>query len=276
MKKTFAALLSLLAIGTQAQTHSLEKLWETDTVVAVPESVLPFRNSAGLPFLYVSLIDGQPWEADGKGGIGVLADDGKTYNPNYVKGLHCPKGMGILDDKLYVADYTSVVVIDRKTGEITQKITHDSARAFNDLTISGKGDIFVSDSKSFKVWKVENGQLVLYLENLPGLNGLKAVGDELIIGSGKSFLKADAQRKLTKIADLPQGADGIEPIGNGDYLVTAWAGYLFYVHADGKVETLLETHQLKKNTADIGYDPARRIVYVPTFFGKTVTAYRLN
>lgn len=276
MKKTFAALCSFLSLGAYAQTHTLEKLWETDTVVAVPESVLPFSNSSGEQLLYISLIDGQPWEADGKGGIGVLSADGRSYNPNFLKGLHCPKGMGLLGNKLYVADYTSVVVADRGTGKILQKITHDSARAFNDLTISDKGDIYVSDSKSFKIWKVENDQLTLYLENLTGLNGLKAVGTDLIIGSGKSFLKADAQKNLTKIADLPQGADGIEPVGNGDYLVTAWVGYLFYVHADGKVETLLETHQLKQNTADIGYDPTTRTVYVPTFFGRTIAAYRLR
>ncbi len=71
---------------------------------------------------------------------------------------------------------------------------------------------------------------------MTGVNGLKAVGNDLIIGSGKSFLKADAQKQVTKIADLPQGADGIEPVGNGDYIVTAWAGYIFYVQADGKVE----------------------------------------
>jgi hypothetical protein len=39
------------------------------------------------------------------------------------------------------------------------------------------------------------------------------------------------------------------------------------------VETLLETHPEKKNTADIGYDPEKRIMYVPTFNAKTVTAY---
>ncbi|WP_276483322.1 ATP-binding protein [Paraflavitalea pollutisoli] len=276
MKMTFAALLSLLAISARTQTHSLEKIWETDTVVAVPESVLPALNSAGKPFLYVSLIDGQPWEADGKGGIGSLSEDGKHYNPNWLQGLHCPKGLGISGNKLYVADYNTVVVIDRTTAQILQKITHDSAKSFNDVTVSEKGEVYVSDSKTFKVWKLENGQLKLYLESLPGLNGLKAVGEDLIIGAGKSFLKADAKKNLTKIADLPQGADGIEPIGNGDYLVTAWVGYLFYVHADGKVETLLETHPQKKNTADIGYDPVKRIVYVPTFFGKTVTAYRLK
>ena len=70
--------------------------------------------------------------------------------------------------------------------------------------------------------------------------------------------------------------DGIEPIGNGDFLVTAWGGWLFYVHTDGTKDVLLDTHETKKRTADIGYDPKSRIVYVPTFLGKSVDAYKLN
>jgi len=175
-----------------------------------------------------------------------------------------------------VADYNTVVIIDREKGKIEKRITHDSAKGFNDITVAGNGVVYVSDSKAFKVYKLENDVLSIYLENMTGVNGLKAIGDDLIIGSGKSFLKADAQKQITKIADLPQAADGIEPIGNGDYIVTAWAGYIFYVHANGKVDTLLETYQQKKNTADIGYDPKKRIVYVPTFNGKTVAAYSLQ
>jgi hypothetical protein len=105
---------------------------------------------------------------------------------------------------------------------------------------------------------------------------LKAVGDDLIIASGKSFLKADAQKKIIPIAELSQGGDGIEPVSNGDYLVTSWSGYIFYVYADGRTETLLDTHLEKKNTADIGYDPVNKIVYVPTFNAKTVVAYKLK
>ena len=56
---------------------------------------------------------------------------------------------------------------------------------------------------------------------------------------------------------------GIEPIGNGDFLVTSWPGYIFYVYADGQKELLLDTHEQKKNTADIGYDPVKKIIYVP-------------
>ena len=277
MKKTLAAFFTMAAISTQAQNHSLEKLWETDSIIAVPESVLAVKQKDTLKnILFVSLINGAPWEADGKGGIGALSPDGKFYDSTWVTGLNCPKGMAMYKDRLYVADYNAVVIIDMKSAKVEKKIPHDSTRALNDITISDKGDIYVSDSKTFKIWKLENDQLTLYLENMTGVNGLKAVGSDLIIGSGKSFIKADAKKQLIKIADLPMGADGIEPVGNGDYIVTAWAGYIFYVHADGIVETLLDTHLEKRNTADIGYDAAKKIVYVPTFFAKTVAAYQLK
>jgi hypothetical protein len=51
---------------------------------------------------------------------------------------------------------------------------------------------------------------------------------------------------------------------------------VYYVYADGGCELLLDTHLEKKNTADIGYDPVKKIVYIPTFFKKTVMAYQLK
>jgi hypothetical protein len=116
----------------------------------------------------------------------------------------------------------------------------------------------------------------LFLDNIKGANGLKADGSELIFAEGKLLKKANAQKQVTKIAELPNGIDGIEPVGNGDFIVTAWQGYIYYVSANGNVETLLDTHEAKKNTADIGYDPVKKIVYVPSFNGKTVAAYSLK
>ncbi|MEO6820905.1 MAG: ATP-binding protein, partial [Ginsengibacter sp.] len=78
------------------------------------------------------------------------------------------------------------------------------------------------------------------------------------------------------IADLPQSIDGIEPVGNGDFILTAWSGYIFYVSAGGLVETLLDTHEEKSNTADIGFDAVKRILYVPTFFAKKIIAFQLK
>jgi len=271
MKYILIGLILLTSQATRAQDHKLEKLWETDSILAVPESVLPVKE-----MLYVSLIDGGGWNVDGKGGIAKLGREGKILDSTWITGLNSPKGMGITGNRLYVADISEVVVIDIAKGKIEKRISPDSARGLNDITISAKGIVYASDSRTARIWRIENDRAVLWLDSVRGVNGLKAIGEDLYIGSGKLFLKADAKKQITKIAEMPQGIDGIEPIGNGDFLLTAWGGYIWYVHADGRVETLLETHQQKKNSADLGYDKEKRILYVPTFNAKTVVSYQLK
>src|SRR4030095_13350201 len=266
MKKYYSFLVILWVSILNAQEHKLEKFWETDSVIAVPESVLPVKN-----ILYVSLVDGGGWDADGKGGVAKLSPDGKIIDAAWVTGMNAPKGLGIAGNRLYAADISEVIVINVQNGKIEKKIAIDSAKGLNDITVTDKGIVYVSDSRTAKIWRIENDVPSLYMDSVRGVNGLKAVGNQLYIGSGKLFLKADEKKQLTKIAEVAQGIDGIEPIGNGDFILTAWGGYIWYVYADGRMETLLETFQQKKNTADIGYDPLKRILYVPTFNAKTVT-----
>ena len=271
MKTVLLAIIAGSLISASAQTHKLEKLWETDAVVRIPESVLPYQNGKKL---YVSLIDGSGWDADGKGGIAKLNADGTGLDQDWITGLNAPKGMGLVQSRLYVADITQVVVIDTKNGKIEKKIPIEGAAGLNDIAID-KNVVYVSDSRTAKIWRIEKDVPTIFLENVKGVNGLKYVKDGLLIGAGKVFERADEQKKLVRITEMPQGIDGIEPIGNGDYIVTGWSGYIYYVSADGRVEQLLDTHNDKKNSADIAYDQRRRILYVPTFNGKTVIAYRL-
>ncbi|MFL5738777.1 MAG: alginate lyase family protein [Flavisolibacter sp.] len=271
MKKTFLLLLLNLPLLLLAQGHQLQKLWETDTVVAIPESVLPVSKD----LLYVSLIDGGGWDADGKGGVAQLGTNGKNYRPNWVTGLNAPKGLGKFGNHLYAADISEVVVIDIAKGKVEKKIAIEGASGLNDITVSDKGIVYVSDSKTAKVWRIEKDKPSLYLENINGVNGLKCMGEDLIIGGGKKLIRADRNKQLTTIVELPQSIDGIEPVGNGDFIATAWAGYIYYVYANGKFETLLDSHDQKMNTADIGYDQAKKIVYVPTFNAKKIVAYHL-
>src|SRR5678816_3646986 len=147
-----------------------------------------------------------------------------------------------------------VVVVDIKKGAVAKKITIPGANGLNDITVSDKGVVYVSDSRNNKIWKIENDIPQLFMDSVRGVNGLKAVGDNLLVAAGRSFTSVNPQKQVTKIADLPQGLDGIEPIGNGDYLTTAWNGFVYYVYADGRVETLLDLTKEKKNTADLGYD----------------------
>lgn len=271
MKQVLTALSVLTIFSVQGQR--LEKLWETDTILAIPESVLP-DTERGL--LYISLIDGGPWDADGRGGIGRIKEDGTQYDSTWITGLHAPKGMGLLGNHLYVADVSEVIVIDVQKAKVEKRIPIIGATGLNDIAVSDDGVVYVSDSKTAKIWRLEKDRPALFLDSMHGVNGLKLMGEDLIIASGKSFVKATPRKQLTPIAELPQGGDGIEPLGNGDYLVSSWSGYLYLVSANGQVKTLLDTHEQKKNIADIGYDSSKKVLYIPTFFAKTVVAYKVN
>src|SRR5688572_33313994 len=118
MKRLIFLFAVMAALHSSGQ-HQLQKIWETDTTLAIPESVLPdIKNKV----LYVSLIDGAPWEADGKGAIGKVDLSGKIINANWITGLQAPKGLGMYNNKLYVADMNSVVVIDIPKGAIERTI----------------------------------------------------------------------------------------------------------------------------------------------------------
>ena len=118
--------------GALAQTHSLVKKWETDTLLKTPESVLFDAKSK---ILYVSNIDGTPAGKDGKGSIGKVGLDGRIIATDWVTGLHAPKGMGLYKNKLYVADLDEVVVIDVVKAKIIQHIPVEGAVFLNDITI---------------------------------------------------------------------------------------------------------------------------------------------
>jgi len=272
MRYLLSIIFISLSLSISAQ-HKLEKIWETDSIIKVPESVMPdFKKG----IMYISLIDGAPFDVDGKGGVGILGLDGKNLNQTWITGLNAPKGLGRYGNTLYVADLSDVVVINIAKGSIQKKIKVDSAIGLNDVTVTDKGVVYVSDSKTGKIHKIENGIATTYLTDMKGANGVKAIGSNLYILTATQFVKVDAQKTITKITDLPQAGDGLEPVGNGDFIATSWIGYVYYIHANGKIETLLDTHLQNKNTADIGYNPTKRIVYLPTFNGKQIIAYKLK
>ncbi|MCC7526446.1 MAG: ATP/GTP-binding protein [Chitinophagaceae bacterium] len=278
MKKLlFSAALTgfvLLCGKAQSQDHKLIKLWETDTLLKVPESV---RYDAARKVLYTANIEGKPWEKDGQGSIGKVGLDGRIIASEWVTGLNAPKGMDIHAGKLYVADVDVVVVIDIAGGKIIQRIAIDGAKGLNDLSIDTNGAIYVSDSQTKKIHRITNGQSTVVIENLSGPNGVLMVGSDLYLTNSGGLYKHEKTGALTQIADgMEGGTDGIEPVGNGDFIVSCWAGSIWYVHANGKKEHLLDTREQKINSADIGYDPVSKTVYVPTFFKNNVVAYRLQ
>jgi hypothetical protein len=273
MKKLFLSLFALYTFYTLQAQHKLLKLWETDTILKVPESVLYDGN-----MLYVSNIDGtQPWGKDGKGSIGKVALDGKIIEVDWVTGLNAPKGMGIYRNKLYVADITEVVVIDIAKADIIKRIAIDSAQALNDITIDKKGTVYVSDSKGKKVYQIKNDVPSLLVENLKKPNGLLVINNAFYVLDDGGMYKLQKNNTLTLIANgMEGGTDGIVKVAADGFVVSCWAGAIWYVKADGTKELLLDTQAQKINTADIDYNPVKKIIYVPTFWKNSVVAYEVQ
>jgi sugar lactone lactonase YvrE len=277
MKKYLLALAAALVYSAIVfgQTHQLVKLWETDTLLRVPESVL---YDAGGNILYVSNIDGkQPWEKDGAGSIGKVSTDGKIIMAEWVKGLQAPKGMGMYKDRLYVADIDVVVVIDIKQGKILEQIAVEGAQGLNDISIDKNGTVYVSDSRTKKVHQIVNGKVNTYLENLKGPNGVLVHGDNFYVLDQGAMYQVGKDKTLTLIVDgMEGGTDGIENVKGNEFIVSAWSGAIWYVSGTAKKELMLDTRELKINSADIGYNAKKRIVYVPTFWKNTIVAYSLK
>jgi len=75
---------------------------------------------------------------------------------------------------------------------------------------------------------------------------------------------------------MDESTDGVEQTTDGDFIVSCWNGIVYYVKQNGIKETLFDTRPQKISSADIGYDAQKKIIYVPTFFGKSIVAYQLK
>ncbi|MCD9019392.1 SMP-30/gluconolactonase/LRE family protein [Parachryseolinea silvisoli] len=270
----FSGMLLLFSVCT-AVAQKLTLAWQTDTVFRVPESVLidPDRK-----ICYVSNIDGGPGEKDGKGFISKISPGGKILNLQWVTGLDAPKRMGIAGLHLYVADLFQVAVIDLASGKIVRRIDVPDAKFLNDITVDKAGTVYVSDSGTGKIHRIQGDAATLYFESplFQRINGLLAQPEGIYVadvGNGALYCLKEG-KDLVKVSDVATGGnDGIVPVGKQEFIVSCWPGEAYFVDAQGKSHALLDTREQKLNCADVEYDATRKWLYVPTFFGNRIMTY---
>jgi len=274
IRSILSSLILCFSLSAVAQSPQLVKLWETDSTFKVPESV--FYSEEG-NILYVSNIDGKPDEKDLKGSISKLSLDGKKVTHYWAVNLSAPKGLGLYKNQLFVADLDEVVAIDIKSGKVSQRIPVEGAIFLNDLAIDQKGTIYVSDSRTGKIHRIQDGKVDTFLEGQINVNGLLVEGDHLLFVVKGALWKSDQSKVLIKVASgMDESTDGIVRLVNNNLVVSCWNGIIYSVKADGTTKELVDTRAQKSNTADIGYNPAQNIVYVPTFFKNKVVAYQVK
>ncbi|MGB4847075.1 MAG: hypothetical protein WBP41_04105 [Saprospiraceae bacterium] len=257
-------------------TPTLTRLWTTEAKLTTAESV--FHDTTA-NVLYVSCIGGVPPDKkDGDGFIAKLSLDGKITTLKWVTGLNAPKGMGRTGNTLYVTDIDKVVAIDVNTGKISNSWKVAGATFLNDITTSADGIVYISDSNKSTIYQLTKGKVTPLLSDttLHGTNGLFADGKNLLIaGDGKTYSLDVASKTVKVIAEGIIAGDGIERYGDGIFQ-SNWLGEVNYIDAKGKVSKVLDTKSAKLNTADIEVVESKNLMYVPTFFGNSVSAYSIT
>jgi hypothetical protein len=269
----------LLAISVSATVNGLR----------APESA--YWHAASRSW-YVSNVAGAPAEKDGKGWISRLDANGKLVNEHWLDGLNAPKGIRVRGSTLYVADIDELVVVDMTRVKVKARLKAPGAVFLNDVAVGSAGEVYVSDTMESALYRcTADRQCEVFLKTpkLEGPNGLLVEADHLLVAAwglitdpatfgtrtpGR-LLQVDIKTKaITPIGDKPVGnLDGLEKEGQ-DFLATDWvAGKLLRITRAGEVTVLKEGF---KNAADIGYDPARKLVAVPEMGAGDVQILRLE
>jgi hypothetical protein len=257
-----------------------------------PESVY---YDAGRDMYMVSNINGKPLDKDDNGYLTVVNPDGSNdraaANWKWIDGaaddikLDAPKGMAISGDTLFVADIDVVRQFEAKAGKQKADIKIEGATFLNDVTPDGKGGVFVSDSgldASFAptgtdaIWHVAaDGKVTALIKNkdLGGPNGVwaDAKGSVWVVTfrTGELY-EVTAKGAKQKAIKLPKGQlDGIVGLEGGDLLISSWEGKSLYRGKPGGAWKEIATGI--ESPADIGYDPKRKKILIPSFMGNTIT-----
>jgi len=277
---TFVLLLIMTAAcGQQKKPGTrMVKQWETGPGLKTPESVLYDVNSG---IIYVSNVDGNPSAKDSTGFIATLSVDGKILKAGWVTGIDAPKGMGILNNHLFVSNIDEVVEIDISTATILNRYPIKDSKFLNDIATDPKtGKIFITDSGTGQVYVLQNGQVSLWLQGpmFKGANGLFLNDSLLYIGTDIGIfqaVKGSDKVKLCVSNDNKGEVDGLYVTSEGKFIFSDWKGSVFIASLDGKPELLLNTSAEKINAADFGIIVSKKMILIPTFFDNKVVCYTL-
>lgn len=260
--------------------------WTLKEGLDTPESVVYDETRKQL---YVSNVQGNPPDKDGKGYISIVSLDGKLIKSQWITGLNAPKGMAVIKDTLYVTDIDKLVEVDIKESKIINQYPAKDAQFLNDISADKLGNVYVSDMFTDTIWCLCQGKFDVWLHasELESPNGLFAEESRLVVGtwgvrtegfntSSEGHLKAfDYANKKAEIlsGEKPVGhLDGVMSDGEKGYLATDWvAGKLFHIST---TQTVQEIMNLGQGSADATYLIDQKLLLVPLMMQNQLKAFK--
>ena len=214
--------------------------------------------------------------------ISKLSPDGTVEELQWVSGLAMPTGMALHRSTLYVVERRALAAVDVESGEVVERIEIPGAAFPNDVTVDAGGAVYVSDTAGSAIYRLIEGEFQVWLSGgeISAPNSVLAHEGALLIGNGgDSCLKsADlGTGEVSTIARFREGnIDGIAVSGDGNYIVSHWAGKVYRVTKEGVATKLIDNTVTGVKVADFGYDPEANLLLAPTFFDDRVVAYHLG
>jgi hypothetical protein len=265
-----------------------------DVGLQTPESIL--HDVVSDTYL-VSNINGSPLDKDDNGFIAKFSPEGQVVTLKWIDGaaadvqLNAPKGMGISNGKLYVADIDVIRTFDATTGKPGAQIKVAGAGFLNDVAVAPDGTVYVSDtglkaakdgslepSKKDAIYKVSpKGKVSTFVkgEQLGLPNGIFADATGLWVATWQGALyhvTPDGKQEAPLKAPAAQ-LDGLLQTAEGQVLFSSWEKSTVYIGStDGQFSPLLSD---VKSPADIGYDSKRGQVLVPLFTENSIQIQKL-
>lgn len=277
-----ALMMGLFGVAVQAEEMPHQR-WSIENLDQ-PESVVVDPNSGRL---FISNINGAPLELNGKGYISMASNQGKMLKQVWAKGMDAPKGLAVVEDRLYVADMQRVHVVDLNSGEIIKQLKAADAKMLNDVTAAPDGSVYVSDMLGGSIYRVTANSIERWFsaEQLPHPNGLYWHENSLLIaGWGKpmnndfstdtpgTLYRLDPSSKaLSVVVSGYQlgNLDGVEVHGDAMYISDWISGELFKLQGKERRKVMSPGAGL----ADIAV--SGRYLYAPMMMDNRLVAWQL-
>jgi sugar lactone lactonase YvrE len=275
------ALINMILLSScNDKSIVLTKLWDTDSIMLSPESIV-YDNVRNV--LYVSNVNITPGANSDDTifaeYITKLDLDGNIINLKWIENINRPAGIIINNGKLIVTERKALAIINIEKGIVERRIPIIDAGFPNDVTADENGVFYVTDSNKKCVYKIKNDSVEVFVEGeeVASPNGILYDNGKLIIGiNSDNYLKSIdiATKEIKNIAFLGKGIiDGIRKFGD-NYLVSHYEGNIYMVSKEGVVKELLNTRKEKFSCADFEFIESKHMIFSPVLNRNMVTAYR--
>ncbi len=282
MKKIFLGLSFLVTISF-CETKIIEGFSSPESVIIKGENV--YVSNVGIKL--------EPSTKDADGFISKLDKSGKIKQLHFIKGLNAPKGMGIVNNTLYIADVDSLKGFNLSNRKEVFSLRFKETKFLNDITIKDNKTLFVSSSDKDVIYEV-NLEIGTYkkLVDFNVANGLYY--DDGILyasqlgSSSKSMFDAKGRvykidlkndNKLTLLSQYEGILDGVQKVGNKIY-VSDWvnfknSGIVRIIDLKTKEESVLGASSLS-GAADFIIDEESNKLYIPQMIAGKLSIIDLN